>query len=327
MENQYIIGVDGGGTKTRMVLGDTNGNILADIERAGTNHQHVGEKRCKAELNAGFLKLLALTGLEQSVIAAVYLGLSGADIKSDFDLYNHVSEQVFGNISFEVGNDVWLVMRAGLETPIGSVVICGTGSNAASINKDGKAAVLRQLEYELGAFGGSMDIAREAFHRAFRSNEQTGRKSALETEIPLQLNLSTIEECIPLFYPTKTITISQIGEVTKLVFDLADYGDQVCHDILVAHGQVLAENLLGTLRQVEALDDEMPIVLGGTLLTFDETPLMSSFKNSIKISAPHAYFVKGTKPPVMGAYLKALDMLDIPQTSEITDKLNSYFHS
>lgn len=327
MENRYIIGVDGGGTKTRMVLGDTDGKILADIERGGTNHQHVGEKRCKAELNAGFLKLLALTGLEQSVITAVYLGLSGADIKSDFDLYNRVCGQVFGNVQFEVGNDVWLVMRGGLETQVGSVVVCGTGSNAASTNKEGKSAVLRQLEYELGAYGGSTDIAREAFHFAFRSNEQTGRKTALETEIPLQLGLSTIEECIPLFYPTKTITVSQIGEVTKLVFDLADYGDQVCHDLLVAHGQTLADNLLGTLRQVDALDDEMPIVLGGTLFSFEETPLMTRFKNTIKISAPNTHFVTGIKPPVMGAYLKALDMLGISQNSRITDKLNTHFHS
>jgi len=37
LNNQYIIGVDGGGTKTRAIIGTKEGNILAFMDGHGTN--------------------------------------------------------------------------------------------------------------------------------------------------------------------------------------------------------------------------------------------------------------------------------------------------
>ena len=38
----YVIGIDGGGTKTKAVLANTNGEILADIQSGISNFQRVG---------------------------------------------------------------------------------------------------------------------------------------------------------------------------------------------------------------------------------------------------------------------------------------------
>ncbi len=324
----YLIGVDGGGSKTRMILGDSEGRILADVLVGASNHQQVGPAKSECALKEGLDQLLTQMGCLKEDLRFAFLGLSGADVESDFALYNEIGTRVFGNIPFEVSNDTWLVMRAGLNSPIGSIAICGTGANAATCDPNNRSAILRQLVYEIGAYGGSMDIAKKAFHLAFRSNELTGQKTRLESTLPSLFDRPSLENCIDFFYPEKTITGKELSQVTKLVFKLAKDGDSVCHELLFAHGKKLAQGLIGTMRQAFAPDglptDKHPVVLGGTLFSFEDTALMQGFKEELFAKVPMAYLVKEKKPPVMGAYLKALDRMGIRQTDEITQRLDDY---
>lgn len=326
----FLIGVDGGGSKTRMVLGDLEGRILADVLVGGSNHQQVGKECAERVLREGLAKLLAEADCTKEAVGFAFLGLSGADVSSDFALYHEICGRVFGDVPFQVSNDTWLVLRAGLQSPYGSVAICGTGANAATIGKQNRSAILRQLAYELGAYGGSMDIATEAFHRAFCSNELTGEKTLLETELPGLFGFTSLEQCIGFFYPKKTITVKEMGLVTKLVFELAGREDAVCRALLYSHGQRLAMGLIGTIRQVYAPGgqpkEKHPVVLGGTLFSFEDTPLMQGFQEKLFQEVPLAYFIQEKKPPVLGAYLKALDWMGIIQTENITKRLDAYLH-
>ena len=307
-----VIGVDGGGTKTRMVLGRVDGTPLADVTESGSNHQHVGRTASGKALTEGFQALLAQAGVSPDELAGVFLALSGADIPADFALYDEICREAFRTLGcpevpFTVANDVWAVMRAGLREDFGAVLICGTGANAAAKRRDGESFILRQLEYELGAYGGSSDISREAFHAAFRSNEKTGPRTRLEAEIPGRLGFDRIEECIPLFYPQRRISVNQFGEVTKLTFDLARQGDPVCIELLLSHGARLAWNLRGVLAQAGLENEAVPAVLGGTLLSFEDTPLWEGLVKELAVLCPGVFFVRGQYPPVYGAYLRALE--------------------
>ena len=39
---KYYIGIDGGGTKTAVVIGKDDGVVLNSIEKTGSSHKHIG---------------------------------------------------------------------------------------------------------------------------------------------------------------------------------------------------------------------------------------------------------------------------------------------
>ena len=47
-----VLGVDGGGTKTDVVVADLTGAVLASVSTAGTNHESIGVEQMTAVLAA-----------------------------------------------------------------------------------------------------------------------------------------------------------------------------------------------------------------------------------------------------------------------------------
>ncbi|MGL4346314.1 MAG: BadF/BadG/BcrA/BcrD ATPase family protein [Cellulosilyticaceae bacterium] len=319
----YIIGIDGGGTKTRAILGDLEGHILFDATYAGSNHQHTGLDNTREVLRTLFQDILSTHQLTPDGIAHIYLGLSGADTEEDFDKLRGACQAAFGEVPFTVVNDAFIIMRSGLDSAYGAVAICGTGTNAAARNSQGKAAILRALAYELGSFGGGLDIATEGIHRAFKADERTGPQTVLTTYVPEAFGVATLEEVIPLFYPEVVASISQIGKVTPLIFEGANQRDKVCQDILLECASVVGEQTGGVILQTHMEDEAVPVVIGGSVFGGSNPLFLDQFLLSLHKVAPKAYLVIPQYPPVYGAYLSGLDLLGIAQTTEVQCNLQS----
>lgn len=116
-----------GGTKTRCLIGDLNGNILGDYTLGASNHQTIGKAQAKAIISEVYIKALEKANITHEDIEYVYLGLSGADLPSDFELLNELCDEIFRGASFQIVNDAWISIRSGLKGKWGAVSICGTG--------------------------------------------------------------------------------------------------------------------------------------------------------------------------------------------------------
>lgn len=317
----YIIAFDGGGTKTKVGVFDSVGNILFETVGSGSNHAFVGEQKFSSIIGDLFKECIQKTGIKKQDILFVYLGLSGADLPSDFEVLNRLCSNIFVDIAFEIVNDVWIAMRSGLQEPFGAVSICGSGNNAAALNRNGEKGTLRALGYTLGGYGGGLDIANEALHYAFRSEELTYKKTELEKEIPIVFGVKTMAEVVSFFYPDETVKDTLIGEITPIVVELANNGDEVSREILIRIGETNGYMVTGVMKQIGMEEDSVPVVLGGKV--FDHYPeiFVDAFLNKIHEFNPNAYLVKPQFPPYVGAYLSALDKLEIKQTSKIEENL------
>ncbi|MGD9910562.1 MAG: BadF/BadG/BcrA/BcrD ATPase family protein, partial [Candidatus Izemoplasmatales bacterium] len=181
---KYIIGYDGGGTKTVISVFDTMGHLFFHQRSSGSNVFSAGDEQFKYVISELFLAAKKQLKFENEDIIHIVLGLSGADLEEDYARLNRLVNQLFSPIPFTVLNDAWIILRSGLKTPYGATAICGTGMNSAAINHQGEKAILRALGYTLGTYGGGLDIARSGLHYAFRSEELTYKKTLLETRIP-----------------------------------------------------------------------------------------------------------------------------------------------
>jgi N-acetylglucosamine kinase-like BadF-type ATPase len=318
---KYIIAIDGGGTKTRVNVVDLEGNIIFDKETTGCNIMAIGDVAFKILFASLFKEVKEVLGLDNEDINQVYLGLSGADLKEDYERLERACKQIFIDVNYTIVNDAWIIMRSGLQDSYGAVCICGTGTNSAATSRTGDKAILRALSFVLGTYGGGLEIAKEALHYAFRADELSYKDTMLRTKIPELLGYKRIREVIPLFYPKRVIDKRTWGSITPLVSECAIKGDQVSIDILVKVATHIALQTLGVMKQVHIENEHVPVVIGGRVFTIEAPIFMETFNRVMLDNAPHSYIVKPRFTPVIGAYLFALDKLRIKQTKEIEQNL------
>lgn len=318
---KYIFAFDGGGTKTRLNVVDLSGNILYDQITTGCNIFSIGDSAFTSVIRGLYHQAKEALNVNDRDIELVYLGLSGADLKSDYKRLYDACRPIFEDVRHIIVNDAWIILRSGLKESYGAVCICGTGTNSAALSKEGKKAILRSLSYTLGTRGGGLDIARDALHYAFRSEELTFQKTMLEEAIPQLLGVDNMAEVVPLFYPKMTITKQAFGSITGLVSDLAVLGDEVSIMILKDIASHIALQTVGVIKQVGADQEAIPVVIGGRVFTMKANVFIEEFEKVLQSEVPYATVVKPRFTPVIGAYLFALDELDIPQTQEIEQNL------
>jgi len=316
-----IFSIDGGGTKTHLGVFDLKGHMQYEAFSTGCNHQTLGVDTYKKVISE--LIFNACQNLNKTLkdITYIHLGISGADLQSDFDRLNQATKDIVGDIPFYIENDAWLIMRSGLKTMYGAVAICGTGTNSAAVNKEGKKAILRSLGFTLGIYGGGLDIARESLHYAFRSEELTYKKTKLMDFIPGILSVSRMEDVVPLFYPKVLVDRHQLAKITELTFDLANQGDEVSIEIIERVGMFLGLQTAGVIKQVGSQHESIPVVIGGRVLESGSHHLINNMTHYLKQEIPHAYIINTIYPPMVGGYLRALDYLGIIQDDEIEHNL------
>src|SRR6266853_6638576 len=74
----YYLGIDGGGTKTRCVLGDET-MVLATAMSGGSNIVRLGETQAREALHTAVRQVCAIANISPAQIRAICIGAAGAD--------------------------------------------------------------------------------------------------------------------------------------------------------------------------------------------------------------------------------------------------------
>lgn len=318
---KYIVGYDGGGTKTHIGIFTLDGTLVYESLGLGSNHAASDGAMAHSVIESLLEAGLKALKIKRSDIAYIYLGLSGADTPGDYAKIDKMCAAIFKDIPYSFDNDAWIIMRSGLDKPYGAVAISGTGTNAAAINKQGEKTILRSLGYTLGIYGGGLDIAREGLHYAFRADELTYKETILKSMILKHFSKETMDEVVKLFYPKQQITKQDYGTITGLVFEACEQHDEVACEILRRVGQFIGLQTAGVLKQLAMEKDNVPVVTGGRVLEKTDTILYEMFKETLKHECPNIHLVKPAFKPVVGAFLSALDHLNKKQTKTTEQNL------
>ena len=306
----WVIGVDGGGTKSICMLADVKGNIIGSAVAGCSNHQLCGMKRSVRTLSNLIESVLSNANLSYEQVSHIQFGLAGADLESDIKQLEENLTQVMHGIPFTIVNDIWLPFRASSAGGWGAISICGTGSNFAVKLPDGKQVGVRSLGYTLGSRGGGLEISDYALHYAFRSNEHTGKYTRLEEFLPAFCDVLDMNDLALKVYESKEQYHHKYN-ISKLVMDLAEEGDEVCQEILKEAGETLGE-MLGRLTVSAGLQDAtVPLVLGGSIYRCRNRFLEGGFFESFKRFIPSYELFLIDCEPVAGAVLLALEKVGV----------------
>ncbi|MET0924602.1 MAG: BadF/BadG/BcrA/BcrD ATPase family protein [Xanthobacteraceae bacterium] len=129
MSLPLFLGVDGGGTKTRFVLVDRDGNLLASQQGPGSYHLEIGMDGLRAVLAEGLAALFGQAGIDGGAIAHAFFGIPayGEDSVAQ-PLLDAMPEPLLGHRRYRCGNDMVCAWAGSLGGEDGINVVAGTGS-------------------------------------------------------------------------------------------------------------------------------------------------------------------------------------------------------
>src|SRR5207237_2895758 len=108
----YVIGVDGGATKTQAVVADRAGRLVGAGRSECGNWEIVGEKRAAETIFDAIQQALDQAGLKLSQVRNAHMGLAGLDWPEDEGRLRGALKPFLGDLPMTLENDAFLGTRA-----------------------------------------------------------------------------------------------------------------------------------------------------------------------------------------------------------------------
>ncbi|MFL6145766.1 MAG: N-acetylglucosamine kinase [Labedaea sp.] len=307
-----FLAVDGGNSKTEVLLADTTGAVLGYARGVGTNHQTAGglgpAMTRLDDLVRQTRESAGLSAEVRPVLAAVYL--AGADLPVELAALNDAVSAADWAEKSIVDNDTFALLRAGTESPDAVAVVCGAGTNCVARAADGQTVRFPSLGALTGDWGGGAHLGSLALWHAARAEDGRGPTTGLVGAITKHFGHHTIPEVSAAIH-LGTLRHDRLGELAPAVFRVASGGDPVARDLVVAQGKEIVTMATAALCRLGLLASPVAVVLGGGVLRTRDPMLFGVITERLRIAAPRATITLVTDPPVLGAALLALDALGI----------------
>jgi N-acetylglucosamine kinase-like BadF-type ATPase len=303
MSTPIVVGVDGGGTKTDVVVADLDGRELAVATGGGANHEAIGTTRMATVIEAALDEALTAAGRRRSDVVASAFGLAGVDWDSDVDLVGEALDVLALPGARLVVNDSRIALRAGCSQRWGIVSSIGTGTVTAGVNRSGEW--FRTMAVGWGEPSGSFTLVSESLNAIAAHHHHTGPVTSL-TELYLDtLGYASITE----MFEAITRGRSKVGgRLAPLVDRAAADGDRVADDILTRVADQHADMVGGVATHLGMLDDVFELVTSGGVHS-SGGPFTDRFSARVRDRCPGAVLTPLAGRPATGAVLLALDAL------------------
>lgn len=312
----YVVGVDGGTTKTIALVADSQGRILSAARGGGSNWAGEEVDIPMAVVVETVRAALDKAGLCGEDIAMGVFTLAGADWPED-----HTRREAYLSKSgiaqrVRVKNDSFGGLRSGLRKPYGMVLAAGTGMNAAVITPDGQEWAFGYYE----TYGGAGTIVHEAFDAVLRAEDGRGQPTLLTQMMLDKLGFDSVEAMLRASVLRK-VSRSALLSFCPLVFEAAFKGDAVANKLLVHHGQGLAEYATAMVRRFHMESLEFDVVLAGSVFKGIGPVLIDVITQEVHRVAPRAHIVRSQFEPSVGSILLAFDALGVQVTNPMYETL------
>ena len=298
-----VVGVDGGGTKTDVVVADLHGAELAATQTTGTNHEGIGTERVVATLREAIDGLLGGLGASSADVVVAVFGLAGIDWASDVDLVGGALRGLGLGGEMLVVNDSEVALRAGCSEPWGIVSSVGTGTVTAGVNRRGER--FRTMAIGWGEPSGSSSIVSASLHAVAAAHHGTGPATALTDVLLEALGF----ESVPALFEALTRGRTRIGAGWAPLLDRAvEAGDEVAIGVLGRAAERHADMVGGVARHLGMEHDEFDLVMSGGVHRANAR-FAELFRGHVRSQCPGARPVMLGVKPVRGAVQLALDAL------------------
>lgn len=268
MNQHYLLGVDGGGTKTLALISEVSSNadykIIGRGTAGSTNINAVGWEKATANLELAVEN--AWNSAEKQPVVASYavLALAGAgqeNVKVQF--VNHVREKRLAEAS-RVIHDAEAVLRAGSTEGWGVALIAGTGSVAFGMDQSEKLSVSGGWGFWFGDEGSAFWLGQSALKSVSKATDGRGPSTSLQSAIQNRLRVEEPRGILQSLSADSNVRLN-IATLADLVIAEAEQGDEVATTIVNTASMELAR-LVQSASEKLSLGTQFPLALAGGVL-------------------------------------------------------------
>jgi N-acetylglucosamine kinase-like BadF-type ATPase len=288
---KYVIGVDGGGTKTEASAYDLDGKVMLTSIKGFGNLLNNKEIALDNILSA-IKEIIDEFGVSE--LSCIYLGIAGSEVGENKKI---ISDKIKNELKVDsvVMNDAEIALKAMLKGKDGILTIAGTGSIAFGINKN---VTLRCGGWGslLGDEGSGYRISIDAIKRMIFEEEHSIAQSELTKKIMDRLEIKSVDEITKFVYSS---TKDDIASLAPIVARLGEAGDEIASEILINEGVELAKTVENVYKNLKFKSCSIALV-GGVIRK--AKVVRKAFEDYLKENIVIEDIIDEEISPTMGAY-------------------------
>ncbi len=303
--HDLFLGVDGGGTKTHVVILNAQQQIVAEGFSGPSNPLRVGIETAIGNIRSAIISACDTNNLNPSDIDCASVGLAGV---RRLDLREQVRNRIIQKLGFKkvtVLTDAEIALYGTTLGKAGLVIISGTGSICLGKDEKGKTATAGGWGPIAGDEGGGVSIAKQALQAIAKALDGRGRETKLKDVAAEYFRASTPEDLIVAIYSPQ-MDNRKIAGFAEFVIETAKDGDEIAVEILSIAGFELGLAAYAVIKKLKMQRKKVPIGTVGGIFNAGEL-LTDPLIETVHSYAPKAFLVKPELPPANAAALMSFN--------------------
>ena len=317
----FVIGVDGGGSKTEAVILNEQAQVLGRGRSGSSNIHLVGAMEAREALGKAMQEAASAADVDLARVQAVVWALAGAGRQEEAGALRALQRELLPGVPGEVVTDAAAALAGGVGARFGVVVVSGTGMTVYGEDGAGVSARAGGWGHLLDA-GSGYAIASDALRAIARAVDGSDLPTRLTQRILAVLQLTSPQQLIHWLYAPERQP-ADVAALAPLVLEEAEMGDLIATDVVMKAADALAAGVDAVVRHLGLHErPSFPLALAGGLLTGNAFYRELAIQ-SIRTRVPTAHPRLPRFDAAIGAGLLALEMsglrVSVPETDMATE--------
>ncbi|MDF2987245.1 MAG: ATPase [Eubacterium sp.] len=298
----FVIGLDGGGTKTEVVVCDLQGNVISEFRSGAININGENVTNVESNLRYIFEKIFSETG-KSSECAYTCVGAAGISnaLAKETLIAAIVSSGYSGRLI--ISGDHQTALYGALGKGVGIILIAGTGSICYGRNKHGSEHRTGGFGYLIDDEGSGYAIGRDMLSAIVRAYDGREKCTDLKDMVFSQLKINSVEELVSYIYSKET-NKRDIAKLAPNLTHACKNGDSVARAISDKCSDELFKLVKPVVEKLELYNGE--IALSGSILTKDQY-IRNTMVEKVSLEFPCLKCVNPKDGAAYGAAMMALE--------------------
>lgn len=293
----FFLGIDGGGTKTRCVVGDEKSELGAGTSLS-SKVQRVGEACARDALAGAVNEACVQAGISPRQIVRTCAGITGAARPEIAGVMRDLMASIVGG-HVEIVGDIEIAFEDAFGSRSGVMLIAGTGSIAFGRNEKGESARAGGWGYPISDEGSGQWIGAEAVREALRARDR-GQPGGLLNDLIEKLGASSFEDFIVRLNANPSVDFATLFPT---VLAASDGRDGAAREILTRAGCELAAMAGTVIERLFGNTSTSVATHGGVLAT--SAIVRESFAQELRARHPRVELLNREVDPARGALVRA----------------------
>lgn len=300
----YVVGIDGGGTKTKLIVCNLQGEILDETISGPSNILSSGYDIAKASIQELIVKGIVEKGYLLENCLMLCIGVAGAGRTSVIEQLEKIIREVGYDGNLLITHDAETALIGGTSSDEGILIIAGTGVICYGKTKEGITHRVSGWGHLIGDEGSAYSIGIKIMKAVMKAYDGRGDKTILTHLLLDAMAFQSPEEIVGFIYQPH-ITKQHIASYAALIDKAYKHNDKVAVEIVQQTIEDLFKTVEAILIKLAFIDKPVKVVINGSVLLKNEA-IQKGFKAYLNKYYPLVEVCQMKHDAAYGAAIKAL---------------------